>query len=119
MTVFVRGLRFHSHHGVTDLERAHGQWLEAEIEAEIETRAGQTDRIEDTVDYVALANLLVETSRATNSHTLEHLAEAFARRTLEKWEMVNRIRVEVSKPNPLLNPSMAAIGVRLEKSRLT
>lgn len=117
MTVFVRGLRFHSHHGVTEREREHGQWLEADIRAEVDTRAGHTDDVGDTVDYVELARLMVQTSHEGNAHTLERLLETYTDNALSKWPIINRLTVEVSKPNPLLNPTMAAIGVRIEKSR--
>lgn len=117
MTVLVRGLRFHSHHGVTELERDHGQWLEVDVSAEVRTVAGTTDLIADTVDYVVLAELMVETSRATKAHTLEFLAAAFADRALAKWPGIETLVVEIRKPNPLLHLTTQSIGVREQRSR--
>ena len=117
MTVLVHGLTFHSHHGVTDVERQVGQWLEGDVEVDVSGTVGETDKLDDTVDYVELSQLLVETSKLHNSHTLEHLAERYAFDVLERWPIVTNVIVGLRKPNPLVSPTVAAFGVRLEKSR--
>ena len=117
MTVLVRGLTFHSHHGIAESEREVGQWLEADIEVDTSGEAGRTDQIDDTVNYVDLAQLLVDTSNLTGSHTLEHLADRFAFAVLERWPQAVRVQVELRKNKPLVTPTIAAVGVRLVKSR--
>lgn len=117
MNIHVRGLSFLSHHGITEEERINGQWLNADIWADVDARAGETDRMEDTVDYVDIAALLVECSESSKSFTLERLAEVYCSAVLERWPLVQRIWVELRKPRPLIPYTVGTVGVSHEKSR--
>lgn len=63
-------------------------------------RAGQSDRIEDTVDYSSLEARVVEMVEASSYFLLERLAERIAEICLAD-ERVARARVRVDKPGAL------------------
>lgn len=111
-TVAVHKLRFHGHHGVTENERATGTTIEADIHASLfPTPVVNTDDIRDTVDYIALADLLLKTSQAQSYKTLEALAKAFAETALESFPLVARLRVELRKPALQTHLDLESVGV--------
>lgn len=95
IVVEVEALEIFGRHGVEDEERERGQaflydlWLEVSDSAE-------SDRLEDTVDYVAVAELVREISDSRNFNLLEALASSVADAIVERFP-VQRVRVRVRK----------------------
>ena len=73
MRVFVRRLEFYAYHGVPAEERQIGHRYVADLDVEIHDRAGETDMVEDTVDYGALAKRLEVLAAGSQHQTLESL----------------------------------------------
>ena len=96
ITVEVRDLRVVGRHGVHEEERARGQDFVFDVELEVGER-GTSDRLEDAVDYVAVAGAVQEVSDARQYNLLEALAMAVADE-LERRYSPERIRVRVRKP---------------------
>ncbi len=96
ITVEVRDLRVFGRHGVHEEERERGQDFLFDVELEVGER-GTSDRLEDAVDYVAVARLVREVSDLTQYALLEALASAVADE-LERRFSPDRLRVRVRKP---------------------
>jgi dihydroneopterin aldolase len=96
ITVEVRELRLFGRHGVREEERERGQDFLFDVELEVGDR-GASDRIEDAVDYVAVARSVQEVSDARQFALLEALASAVADE-LERRFSPERVRVRVRKP---------------------
>jgi dihydroneopterin aldolase len=96
ITVEVRDLRVFGRHGVHDEERERGQDFLFDVELEVGER-GTSDRLEDAVDYVAVARAVQEVSDSTQFALLEALASAVAEE-LERRFSPERVRVRVRKP---------------------
>ena len=96
ITVEVRGLRVFGHHGVYAEEREAGQDFLWDVELDVGER-GTTDRLEDAVDYVAVARTVQEVSDGYQFALLEALATAAANE-LERRFAPERLRVSVRKP---------------------
>jgi 7,8-dihydroneopterin aldolase/epimerase/oxygenase len=96
ITVEVRDLRIFGRHGVHDEEREHGQDFVFDVELDVGER-GADDRLEDAVDYVAVARAVREVSDATHYALLEALASAVAHE-LERRFSPARLTVRVRKP---------------------
>lgn len=96
ITVEVRDLRVFGRHGVHDDERERGQDFVFDVELEVGER-GVSDRLEDAVDYVAVADAVREVSAARQFALLEALASAVAEE-LERRFSPERTRVRVRKP---------------------
>ena len=95
IVVEVEGLEVFGRHGVEDLERERGQTLLYDVRLEV-SDAAASDRLEDTVDYVAVAELVQEISDARTFNLLEALATAIADTIVERFP-VERVRVRVRK----------------------
>jgi dihydroneopterin aldolase len=113
ITVEVRDLRLFGRHGVHKKERERGQDFVFDVELEVGDR-GTSDRLEDAVDYVAVARAVQEVSDARRYNLLEALATAVADE-LERRFSPERVRVRVRKPEirPAgLDGTVAAIVTR-------
>ena len=96
ISVEVRDLRVFGRHGVFEEERERGQDFVFDVELEVGER-GASDRLEDAVDYVAVARLVQEVSDAKQFALLEALASAVAGE-IERRFAPERLRVRVRKP---------------------
>ena len=97
ITVELRGLRVFGHHGVHAEERERGQDFLYDVELEVGER-GASDRLEDAVDYSAVARAVQEVSDAYTYALLEALAVAVADELLRRFG-VERAVVRVAKPD--------------------
>jgi 7,8-dihydroneopterin aldolase/epimerase/oxygenase len=94
--VELAGLKLYGYHGVYPEEREHGQTFLFDVELEVGER-GASDRIEDAIDYAAVATCVKEISDARAYHLLEALASAVADELLRRFAP-ERVAVRVRKP---------------------
>jgi dihydroneopterin aldolase len=113
-TVEVRGLAVFAHHGVRESERSQGQrflfdvWLEG-----VPGRAGESDRVEDTVNYSEVCNRVVELATEANYALLERLATVIARDLRTRFS-AERVRVRVAKPQAPIRHQFREVAVTVE-----
>jgi dihydroneopterin aldolase len=96
ISVELRGLRVFGRHGVHAHEREHGQDFLFDVELEVGER-GVSDRLEDAVDYGAVARTVLEVSDRQAYNLLEALATAVADELLRRFG-AERVVVRVAKP---------------------
>ncbi len=72
--VELRGLSIYTHHGVSDAEQEIGQRLEIDISFDVpDCDAVLTDRVEDTIDYGEVADIVALAATERSYRTLERL----------------------------------------------
>jgi dihydroneopterin aldolase len=96
ITVELHGLELFGRHGVLERERREGQTFLYDIWLDV-SDAALSDRIEDTVDYRAVAMCVREVSDGRTFHLLEAVAAAVADGLIERFPL-ERVRVRVRKP---------------------
>jgi 7,8-dihydroneopterin aldolase/epimerase/oxygenase len=96
ITVELHGLRLFGRHGVYPEEREQGQDFVFDVELDVGER-GVSDRLEDAVDYDAVAQTVREISEAHAYNLLEALAAAVADELLRRFS-AERAVVRVTKP---------------------
>ena len=94
--VDLHGLEVFGRHGVTEEERAHGQVLLFDVQLEVSDGA-LSDRLEDAVDYVEVAECIRGVSDDKQFALLEALAAAVADEIAARFPVL-RVRVRVRKP---------------------
>jgi dihydroneopterin aldolase len=100
VTIEINGLSLYTHHGVSDAEREIGQRLLIDLRLDVgETDATVTDRVEDTVDYAEVCQLVALVAQQRSYKTLERLCSAIADRLLSDFELEG-VWVKASKPEP-------------------
>jgi 7,8-dihydroneopterin aldolase/epimerase/oxygenase len=100
VTIEISGLSLYTHHGVTEAEREIGQRLLIDLRLDVgETDATVTDRLEDTVDYADVCQLVALVAQQRSYRTLERLCSSIADRLLSDFELEG-VWVKASKPEP-------------------
>jgi 7,8-dihydroneopterin aldolase/epimerase/oxygenase len=99
--IVLTGMVFHGRHGALPAERELGQRFTVDVELEADLRrAGTTDRLADTVNYVDAYEIVGEIVDGPPLNLLEAVAERIAGRLLE-LPGVARVTVRVHKRPPL------------------
>ncbi len=111
--IILKGIRFHGHHGVPEAERQVGG--NYEIDATLGcalVSAGQTDALEDTIDYAGVVERIVDIGTKQSFQLIEALAEKIATTILEEFA-VNEVQLTVKKLHPPIEQSMAYFAVEI------
>ena len=115
--VDLRGISIYTHHGVSDAEQEVGQRLEFDVSFDVpDCDAVLTDRIEDTVDYSEVCDIVVLAATERSYRTLERLAQVVGERLVERYGC-DSVRVRASKPEPPLPLSIQEVGVEVTQER--
>ncbi len=115
--VDLRGISIYTHHGVSDAEQEVGQRLEFDLSFDVpDCDAVLTDRIEDTVDYSEVCDIVALAATERSYRTLERLAQVVGERLVERYGCES-VRVRASKPEPPLPLSIQEVGVEVTQER--
>ncbi len=111
-------LRVMGVHGVTPAERERAQPFSLDLVAWIDmTGAQASDRLGDTVDYGALAQLAADVVAGRSFRLLEALAGHLADALLAADRRLEAVTVTVRKLRPPLALDVASTGVRVHRTR--
>lgn len=116
MSVLVElaGLEIPGRHGVEDREQAEEQPFLYDLELELAEPVA--DRIEETVDYREVVELVRAVSESRQFQLLESIAAAVADALLERFA-AERVRVRVRKPQVQLGVPIEHTAASVERSR--
>ena len=111
--VEIRGLSIYTHHGVTEAEQEIGQRLEIDVSFDVpDCDAVLTDRLEDTVDYAEVCDIVALGATERSYKTLERLCHVIAERLMERFACES-VRVRAAKPEPPLPIAVEQVAVEV------
>ncbi|HEX2359390.1 MAG TPA: dihydroneopterin aldolase [Solirubrobacterales bacterium] len=115
--VELRGLSIYTHHGVTEAEQEIGQRLEFDLSFDVpDCDAVLTDRVEDTVDYAEVCDIVALAATERSYRTLERLCQVLAERLMERFDCES-VRVRAAKPEPPIHYPVDEAGVEVSVER--
>ena len=104
--IFLKGLAFYGHHGVSPHEKALGQRFIVDITMECDARtAGKSDDLTDALDYVPAYAIVKEVVEGESKDLIESVAEEIAGRILMELD-VSAVSVAVKKPEVAIEGSI-------------
>jgi dihydroneopterin aldolase len=113
VTIEITGLSLYTHHGVSEAEREIGQRLVLDIRLDIgESDATVTDRLEDTIDYAEVCQLVALVCQQRSHKTLERLCSTIADRLLADYELEG-VWVKAAKPEPPIPLAVEEVSVEI------
>ena len=113
VTIEISGLSIYTHHGVSSAEREVGQRLVLDLRLELgESDATATDRIEDTVDYAEVCQLVTLVAQQRSHRTLERLCSSIADRLIVDYELEG-VWVKAAKPEPPIPLPVEEVSVEV------
>lgn len=111
------GLSFYGFHGAIAAEQETGRMYEVDCEMDADlSRACQSDRLSDTIDYAAVYMSIREIVEGTQYKLLEALAERIARILLDKFP-ITRVTLHVRKLTPPIAGHVKFVEVAITRSR--
>jgi dihydroneopterin aldolase len=115
--VELRGLSIYTHHGVSDAEQEVGQRLEFDVSFDVpDCDAVLTDRIEDTIDYAEVCDIVALAATERSYRTLERLAHVIGERLAERFGC-EHVTVRAAKPEPPLPLAIEEVAVEVVQER--
>ncbi|CAN5209086.1 dihydroneopterin aldolase [soil metagenome] len=117
MTIELLGLAVFGHHGYLEEERRLGQRFLVDLWVELDEDATSSDRIDETVDYRRLADVVRDVFTGPSKLLLEGLAGAVADEVMERFDPVRHVRVRVRKPDVVLDPPVEHAAVIVVRER--
>jgi dihydroneopterin aldolase len=113
VTIEISGLSLFTHIGVSAAEREVGQRLLFDIRIDVgESDATETDRIEDTIDYGEVCQLVALVAQQRNYKTLERLCTVVADRVIEDFG-AEAVWVKAAKPEPPIPLPVEEVSVEV------
>lgn len=119
--ILLGGMVFYGYHGVLPAERELGQRFVVDIELECNLRpAGLSDDLTKTVDYGEVHRKTREIVEGEPVNLIETVAERISASILEEHQLVETIRVKVTKPDVRLEDTVlegSAVEILRHRSR--
>jgi 7,8-dihydroneopterin aldolase/epimerase/oxygenase len=113
VTIEIVGLSLFTHHGVTAAEREIGQRLVLDVRFDVgEPDALITDRVEDTVDYGEVCQVIALIAQQRSYKTLERLCAVIADRLASQFG-ADSVTVKASKPEPPIPLPVEEVSVEV------
>jgi dihydroneopterin aldolase len=110
----IEEMEFFAFHGHFDVEKVAGNrfLVNLKIEADL-SKAGKTDKLEDTLDYQK-AYLAVKEEMAVSSDLLEHVCQRIISRIKTEFPEAKQVTVKVSKMNPPMGGQIGKVSLTME-----
>lgn len=115
--IFIEGLKINARIGIHAWEQIQTQPLifDLELFSGLET-AGQSDQINDTVDYKQLSDDVIEWVESSQVQLIETLAEQVCALIFERYAKIQAINLKLNKPHALANAQ--ATGLNISRQRI-
>lgn len=110
LTIYIKDLVVEAKHGVKPEEKRHTQSFVFNVELTIDSRAGVTDDLADTVNYSDVKKIITDIAQNNSFNLIEKLAQAIADRILRD-KRVKKVIISIDKPDVYDNGTP---GIRLE-----
>lgn len=116
--ICLEGMIFYGFHGVYPEEKSRGQRFIVDLELITDlSQPGQSDALEDTVNYGEVYSLVREVMEGRSHNLMESLAHLIAARVLERYN-VEEVKVTVHKPDsPIKGAVLAAARVEVTRRK--
>lgn len=113
--ILIKGIRALGVHGALAEEQTRPQPFEVDVELEVDlTVPGESDELEQTVDYAAVAEAVARVVESERHALLERLATRVAE-VCKGDERVSRVTVTVRKLHPPVRSLVDHVGVTIHR----
>ena len=116
--ITVKNLKVFAFHGVNVFEKKDGQFFLLDIEAYLDLSVPcQSDNVEDTVSYAKIVKTAISVFTAQTDDLIERAAERVATELLSSFPKIEKVVIEVKKPDAPIKADFDYVSVRIERIR--
>lgn len=114
----IEDLKIYAYHGVYDFENRDGQnfYVSATLYGNFQ-KAALTDELSDTVNYAEVVDIIIKYTASNVFGLIEKLADGLATRILNEYKAIDKIVVEVKKPEAPIDREFKNISAVVERER--
>jgi dihydroneopterin aldolase len=99
-TIRINNAKFYAYHGVLDYEKQFGNEFEVDIELKCDiSPLRDSDDIKKTVDYLSVYKFTEKIFNEKKYNLIETVSQRICEGILEKFSLVNSVKVNIRKPN--------------------
>ncbi len=110
----LKGMKFHAHHGLYEIEREKGGWFLVDVSFDCHTSlAIDKDEIDGTVNYEEVYNIVKE-EMAIPSKLIEHVAGRIHQRIKKEVTGVLKLATKVYKLDAPLGGPLEHVSIQLQ-----
>jgi dihydroneopterin aldolase/2-amino-4-hydroxy-6-hydroxymethyldihydropteridine diphosphokinase len=115
--IIISKLMVYCNHGVFEEEKINGQnfYVSAEITLDTE-KQGNSDDINDTVNYAEVCMLITEFMQHNNFNLIEAVAENLAVHLLEFNNKIHSVKIRIDKPEAPIKLPFETVAIEIERS---
>ncbi|MGQ9511180.1 MAG: dihydroneopterin aldolase [Thermaceae bacterium] len=114
--IVLEGLEFYGRHGVKPEEGRLGARFVVDVELWVGFE-GKGDRLEETVDYAEVYQVVAEAVTGKRFYLIEALADTLAQTLLDRFPRLSRVRVRVHKPHAPIPGVFRDVFAETERER--
>ena len=98
--IILKNMAFYGYHGNLESEKAQGQrfYVDVEIKTDL-TKPGQTDALEDSINYVEVYDMVASIMTGESCNLLEHTGALIADTLYQHFQGIIGLSVTVRKPS--------------------
>ena len=112
----IEGMEFYAYHGHYEEERYVGNRFLLDICITTDTsKAEQSDRIEDALNYQKVYALITGEMEEEKSHLLENIGRRIIDKLYDEFDEIDKLRIKISKMNPPMGGQIRSVSVTLEE----
>ena len=116
--IILKGLEVFGRHGCSEFERQHEQLFIVDTELHLDlSRAGRSDDLGDTIDYVAVLGDIRKIVGGTPRNLIETVAQDICRILLRKYLLLDAVKIVLRKPAPPVEEKFSGAAVEMFRSR--
>lgn len=116
LSIHLHNLQFFAHHGLYEEEKVLGNLFELNVSVTHSPRRLPVHRLEDTIDYVAVYEL-IRKRMAVPTPLLETLATELAQEILAKFSLAEEVFLSIRKLHPPVTGMEGSVGVSFTLKR--
>ena len=115
--IFLKNIRIYAYHGCMEEEKKIGSDYLVNLIVHTDLNLScKSDKLKDTVDYVALLDI-VKNQMKIRANLLENVADRVVNKIIFQFPSVRKAIVEISKLNPPINGDIDQVMIKREKKR--
>ncbi|WP_026583023.1 dihydroneopterin aldolase [Bacillus sp. J33] len=116
--IHVNHMEFYGYHGVFPEETRLGQRFAVDLTVETDLKkAGQTDNLEDSINYGELYTVCKEVVEGKPYKLLESVAEKLSEELLQRFPLISQLTIKVIKPDPPIPGHYRSVAVEITRGR--
>lgn len=116
--ITIKNMKIYGYHGVFPKEQVRGQNFLVDVEMMTDvSKAGNSDELEDTVDYSKTFGMVKNIVENNRFKLIEKLAQCISDEVLAGFEKVCEVTVRVKKPDAPIDGDFDYVEVEIKRTR--